>query len=220
MLTDALRGLLALVHDGFSRILNRLTDWDLGYRRLDPRRWYYHSELLDEDFTEALARLGPPPGSRLLDAGTGLGIAARELSRKGYRVAAADLSPRALELARAAAFDQAGTIAFVRADLSAPSPAVQGPFDAVHDRGCFHSLSPDRRKGYASTMASLLRSGGLLYLKTLSRAELLAPGPFRFSPEEIEALFAPDFSLVESRKSRLGRGWMRPWYLLCVLRRR
>jgi SAM-dependent methyltransferase len=70
------------------------------------------------------------PRGRVLEIGTGSGIVAITLAKKGHDVVATDLNPRALLAARenAAANGVGGRVAVVRADLLS---GIKGPFDTV-----------------------------------------------------------------------------------------
>ena len=48
---------------------------------------------------------------------------------------------------------------------------VQGAFDVVIDRGCFHTLPPDRRADYVRMVAARLAPGKHLLLKCFSLSE-------------------------------------------------
>jgi release factor glutamine methyltransferase len=78
------------------------------------------TELLVEAALEAL-----PEGGAALDLGTGSGAVAVSLAlgRPGARVTAVDLSPDALEVARANAAAHAATVELLLGDLFAPLPA-------------------------------------------------------------------------------------------------
>jgi len=70
------------------------------------------------------------PRGRVLEIGTGSGIVAITLAKKGHDVVATDLNPRALLATRqnAAANGVGGRVTVVRADLLS---GIKGPFDTV-----------------------------------------------------------------------------------------
>lgn len=76
----------------------------------------------------ALDLAPPTPGARACDVGTGTGIAALHLARRGARVVAVDVNPRAVRLARANAARNRLDLAVVRGDLL---DALRGPLDLV-----------------------------------------------------------------------------------------
>jgi SAM-dependent methyltransferase len=76
-------------------------------RRAQPCDWFYNNpwrrpEYIDsifgEDFRFALAQI--PPGSRILEVGSGPGHMALELARNGHRVTGVELSPECVRVAR------------------------------------------------------------------------------------------------------------------------
>jgi release factor glutamine methyltransferase len=98
----------------------------------------------------ALELLGDPAGKACADIGTGTGCLALALAKAGARVTAVDLSPEALDLARAnaEALGLAANITFALGDLCAPlagTPPLDlllsnPPYVAEADRG---TLAPE-----------------------------------------------------------------------------
>jgi methyl halide transferase len=85
-----------------------------------------------------LVEEGIAPG-RAVELGCGTGTNAVWLAAAGFDVTGLDLSSTAVARAQARA-EAAGTAArFLVADLLDPLP-VEGPFDFVFDRGCYHVL--------------------------------------------------------------------------------
>jgi len=98
---------------------------------------------------------------------------------------------------------------------------LEGKGDAllVQDRGCFHALPSERWDDYIRTVSGLLRKSGLLALKVFSFKVPAGPGPYRFTPEELEGLFSGDFELV-SLKEGVFHGPRKPYSFFCVFRKR
>ena len=112
---------------------------------MDQRPWYdgffgadylrIFGPVLPEERTAAevemvVARLGLPPGARLLDLCCGQGRHAVPLARLGYRVAGLDLSRPLLERAAALAADHGQRLSLVQADMRR-LPFADASFDAV-----------------------------------------------------------------------------------------
>jgi hypothetical protein len=92
-------------------------------------------------------------------------------------VTATDISPRAVEIARSLH----PNVTFAVDDILASK--LDGTFDYVFDRGCFHVLDPKGHPTFSETVARLTRRGGWLFLKCFSDEEPLRDfGPRRFSP--------------------------------------
>ena len=86
---------------------------------------------------------------------------------------------------------------FVQDDIL-DSKLSDNQFDYVFDRGCFHTLEPSGRAKYVCKVASLLKPGGILFLKTFSVNEPRNYGPYQFSAEMIKALFDGRFEMIKS----------------------
>lgn len=179
---------------------------------------WFHREL-DADFAAALERWKIAPGARVLDQGTGPGTQAVALAQRGYAVTATDLAPAALAYAERKAKEQGASVQWVRDDVLATQ--LEGPFDAVFDRGCFHVLPPESRASYAASMQRLLVPGGFLFLKTFSHLQPGEQGPHRFRPEDLRAVFAERFEVVDIVDTEFqGQLDPRPKALFATLRRR
>ncbi|WP_436737023.1 SAM-dependent methyltransferase [Streptomyces sp. BBFR102] len=112
------------------------------------------------------------PGARVLDLGCGPGRNALHLAARGYRVDAVDLSPAAVDWARERARAAGAEIRFHLGDAFAPDAAgLDGPYDLIHDSGCFHHLPPHRRVSYLALLDRLLAPGGHLVLNCFAAGE-------------------------------------------------
>jgi len=118
------------------------------------------------------------PG-RLLDLPCGEGRHALELARRGHRVTGIDLSPHAVERARAEASRTGSVAEFRVGDMRAP-PA--GPFDGACCLGnSIGYLSHEDLKEFLGAMHASLRPGARWVVDTGTAAESLLP---RFAGEE------------------------------------
>jgi len=190
--------------------------WDDAYRAGRPEDLPWFTGALDEDLAAQLARV-PRGSGRLLDLGTGLGTAAIAAADMGFFVVATDVSPRALELARARAGER--PIVFVRDDVLATG--VIGAFDVVLDRGLLHVLPAPRLGDYAAAVRRLVRPGGLLLLKVHSADEPADHGTRRLSRADVAALFGDAFTVEHAEDTVFpGPGGRAPKAILFVLARR
>ncbi len=107
-----------------------------------------------------LSALGPP-GSRLLELGCGPGADAARLDADGFRVVAADLSPRSL--GRAA--ERLGTGALLRVDHGCPLPFRDGAFDVVVASLTLHYFTRAVTRVAFEEVRRVLRPGGVLLFR-------------------------------------------------------
>ncbi|WP_416978445.1 class I SAM-dependent methyltransferase [Streptomyces sp. T028] len=104
------------------------------------------------------------PG-RALDLGCGPGRNALYLASRGFEVDAVDLSPTAVAWAGERAREAGAEVRFHCGDAFDPgAAALDGPYDLIHDSGCFHHLPPHRRISYLALLDRALAPGGHLAL--------------------------------------------------------
>jgi SAM-dependent methyltransferase len=152
---------------------------------------------LSDPSPELLLALGDrwlPRRGRALDVGCGLGSEAAHLHRVGWHVVGVDLSRFALA---GAAHDNPGPC-YVQANLL-ELPLGSSSFDACIDRGCFHYLAPEDRKGYSSELRRVLRPGG----KLLLRASLHAAGVRNDIDEEVIASALSDWRIEQMERATI-----------------
>lgn len=170
-----------------------IEDWEQYYveERVEEMPWFH--ERLDDDFETALCSLAVTRG-RALDLGTGPGTQATALAERGFTVTATDISATAVRDAAKRAKDKGLSIKFIQDDIR--NSRLEGPFDVVLDRGCFHTIPPEARPRYIDTTSALLKPGGHLLLKCFSHKETMEGGPHRFTPEDLKRYFAVNFEVL------------------------
>ncbi|WP_067564244.1 class I SAM-dependent methyltransferase [Nocardia acidivorans] len=143
----------------------------------------------------ALERTGAITG-RVLEPGCGAGEHTILLTRLGYDILGTDLSPSAIDRARAnavahgvphVAFEVADALTFAtRPDFAGPPPA----FDTIVDSALFHvfGTEPELRAAYVHNLHAVCKPGGVLHLLALSDTE---PG---FGPRISDTLIRESFS--------------------------
>ncbi|MEU4097672.1 class I SAM-dependent methyltransferase [Streptomyces sp. NPDC026673] len=158
----------------------------------------------DENLVEWLDRGLIAPGGRALDLGCGPGRNARYLASRGFSVDAVDLSPAAIAWAQDRARGSGAAVRFHRGDAFAlAGTALRGPYDLIHDSGCFHHLPPHRRISYLALLDDVLAPGGHLVLSCfaaggmgseLSDADFYREsrlhGGLAYTPEALRWIFA------------------------------
>jgi len=160
-------------------------EWDDAYRQDAPPPWDIGRP---QPTFVALASAGLFAGS-VLDAGCGTGehtLLAASLGATAYGV---DLSPTAIERARAKAAERGLDARFDAGDLLSISlPAAA--YDTVLDSGVFHSFSDPDRVRYVDVLATAARPGAALYLMCFSERQPGDWGPRRVTEAELRASFA------------------------------
>ena len=164
----------------------------------------------------------------VLDAGCGTGEHALMLARLGHRVVGVDISPLAVEKARAKAVARGVEVSFIVGDaleLDALVPAqAGGVFDTALDVGLFHVLQPDDRRWYARSLAAVVRPGGRALVTCWSASNPFGYGPQRITRSMLRRSFvAADGWRIEAiepeeLETRLPVGRVDAW--LATIRRR
>lgn len=193
-------------------------DWEELYRgqKVETMPWF-HTEL-DPDLDSALTNLNITEGSAL-DLGTGPGTQAIALAGLGFKVTGTDLSASAIEKAGTLAKEKGVRLVFIKDDVL--NSDINGEFDFVFDRGCFHVLPPDKRPQYARIVEGFVKPGGYLFLKCMSHLETeMEDGPYRFTPGDIQGLFSSRFRIL-SIEDTVFHGTLDPLpkALFCTLKR-
>ena len=139
-----------------------------------------------------------------LDAGCGTGEHTLLAASSGADALGVDVSPLAVERARAkaatrgipaAAGGQVGSARFEVADAL----SLQGlglDFDTIIDSGLFHVFDDESRVRYVASLASVLRPDGRLYLMCFSDRQPGAFGPRRVSQDELRAAFGDGWTII------------------------
>lgn len=158
---------------------------------------------------------------RAIDLGCGTGANVVWLAQQGFDVVGVDVSPSAVERARARAANV--PVQFLVADLLAlPDPGP--PFAFFFDRGCYHLF---RRSGqaerYVQTVAGLVTAGGRGLVLAGNARERQQPGPPVVTEEEFRADWGPWFDVLRLREFRFDQNLVdtsRPLGWAGFLRRR
>ncbi|HYQ65420.1 class I SAM-dependent methyltransferase [Actinophytocola sp.] len=192
--------------DGF---FTRDADWWDDFYADRDRPVPFFVDKPDESLASYLDRGLLRPG-RALDLGCGPGRNARYLAANGFAVDAVDLSPTAIAWGEELSPD----VRFLCGD--AFTLDLDGPYDLIHDSGCFHHLAPHRRVSYLDLLDRHLAKGGHLGFTGFAAgvgkglptgsstpdAELYRIGSLEgglaYTDEELRWIFA-DFTEVELR---------------------
>ncbi|MFF8913707.1 class I SAM-dependent methyltransferase [Streptomyces sp. NPDC015032] len=166
---------LRLLDSLFAREADRWTAdgapwWDAFYAdRTKPVPFF--AAKPDESLVSYLDRGLIAPG-RALDLGCGPGRNALHLASLGFEVDAVDLSPAAIAWAEDRARETGADVRFHRGDVFAlAGTELTGPYDLIHDSGCFHHLPPHRRISYLGLLDNTLAPGGHFALTCFAAGE-------------------------------------------------
>jgi len=204
--------------------------WDDAYAGSVPPAWDLGQP---QPAFVRLAEQGLLTGT-VLDAGCGTGEQTLLAASHGADALGVDVSPLALEIARgkaaargipaatggqvgpaaaggqvgpAAAGGQVGSARFEVADALNLGELGLG-FDTIIDSGLFHVFDDESRVRYVTSLASVLRPGGRLYLMCFSDRQPGMFGPRRVSQDELRAAFTDGWTIVaiEAEAFALNRG--------------
>lgn len=170
--------------------------WDSAYQSTPAARLPFHSDRLDKDLRDVLERIKRP--ASLWDVGTGLGTIAKEAARLGFSVTGTDISSHAIEQARERSEGRGN---YVVDDVR--DSKLEGHFDVVVDRGCFHTLDAAGINAYVETVSQRTNTGAVLILKIHREDE---PGDWRthrYQQTDLQKLFAPAFEMVRWSESTM-----------------
>jgi SAM-dependent methyltransferase len=166
--------------------------WDAQYAESTPPPWDIGRP--QQAFVR-LAGAGLLRG-RLLDSGCGTGENTLLAAASGADATGIDVSPLAIERARAKAAARGVAARFEVADaLSLGRLGLT--FDTVIDSGVFHVFDDDDRAGYVASLASVLQPGGACYLICFSDRQPGDWGPRRVRQEELRAAFRDGWDVTE-----------------------
>ena len=166
-------------------------DWDTVYVADGPPPWDIGRP--QPEFVR-LAEAGKLRGE-LLDAGCGTGEHALLAEEHGAGAVGVDVSPPAIARARAKAAERGLKARFEVGDaLNLGQLGLS--FDTIIDSGLFHVFDDDSRARYVTSLASVLRPGGRLYLMCFSDRQPGTMGPRRVSQDELRAAFADGWSIL------------------------
>jgi len=179
---------------------DRRAHWDALYTTKAPHEvsWY---QARPETSLGLISRARKGQKASIIDVGGGASRLVDLLLDAGHeRLTVLDLSPVALERARARLGSRASLVTWLAADVTTWTPA--GKFDIWHDRAVFHFLvGAEQRQSYVAAMSAALQQGGQAILGTFA-----SDGPercsglpvVRYEPEALAAELGPWLVPVES----------------------
>lgn len=172
-------------------------DWDELYRQGTPP---WDTGKPSAEFVRII-ETGFLRRATALELGCGTGANAIYLAKKGFDVTAIDVSPMALERARARAEQHDALLHFVLGDVFRFAQ-TSGQFDLVYDVGFYHCLRQTNLSGLLDLLWRVTRPGSY-YLTLCGAPEPDAQlGPPQVTEDELHDELGRLFEMVELRPFR------------------
>ena len=150
----------------------------------------------------ALIELGKFHG-QVLDVGCGEAAVDLYLAERGFTTVGLDLSPTAIELARAEAAKRGLTNAsFEVADISAFG-GYDGRFTTIVDSTLFHSIPVELREGYQQSIVRAAAPGASYFVLVFDRAGLPNGPANPVTEDELREVVAKYWTIDEIRPARI-----------------
>jgi 2-heptyl-1-hydroxyquinolin-4(1H)-one methyltransferase len=139
----------------------------------------------------------------VLDAGCGEAATAIALAESGYVTVGLDLSPTAIDLARAEAARRGiHNTSFEVADISDFS-GYDGRFGTIIDSTLFHSMPPELREGYQRSIVRAAAPGASYYVLVFDRTAM-PEGPVNaVTDDELREIVGKHWVIDEIRPARI-----------------
>lgn len=187
----------------------RRAHWDKAYQSKGEAgvSWFEDAPAVSLDLIRRHVTIAT---ASLIDVGGGASRLVDALLDEGMKsVTVLDLSPAALDAARARLGLRADAAHWVAADVTAWRP--DRTYDIWHDRAAFHFLTdPDDRAAYIERLTAAVAPGGYAVIATFAPdgPERCSGLPVvRYDPAALAEVFGPSFRLVEHVKHQHTTPW-------------
>jgi SAM-dependent methyltransferase len=139
----------------------------------------------------------------VLDVGCGEAAISMDLAERGYTTVGLDLSPTAIDLARAEAAKRGLTNAtFDVADIS-DFTGYDGRFDTIVDSTLFHSIPVQAREGYLQSIVRAAAPGASYFVLVFDRASMPDGPANAVTDDELRDVVSKYWTVDEIRPARL-----------------
>ena len=140
----------------------------------------------------------------VLDAGCGEAATALTLAERGFTAVGLDMSPTAIELARAEAATRGlDNVTFEVADISAFT-GYDGRFGTIIDSTLFHSMPVELREGYQQSIVRAAAPGATYFVLVFDAAAVPAGGPINaVTADELRDVVGKYWQIDEIRSARI-----------------
>ena len=137
----------------------------------------------------------------ILDSGCGTGDNSLFFASRGHKVTGIDFLDEPIQRAKRKADERALSVTFLVKDAMTLKDWSER-FDSVIDCGLFHTFTDEDRSNYVAGLATVLKSGGRLFLLCFSNEEPGTHGPRRNSQQELHDAFAEGWAIDSIKPSR------------------
>jgi 2-heptyl-1-hydroxyquinolin-4(1H)-one methyltransferase len=139
----------------------------------------------------------------VLDVGCGEAAVDLYLAERGYTTVGLDLSPTAIELAKAEAAERGLTNAsFEVADISAFT-GYDGRFETIVDSTLFHSIPVEAREGYQQSIVRAAAPGASYFVLVFDRAGLPNGPANPVTEDELREVVSKYWTIDEIQPARI-----------------
>ena len=167
------------------------TGWDDIYKTHKLEEIPWHSSQPDKNLVRLVKEKKIEKGLAL-DMCSGDGTNSIYLASKGFKVIGVDISPTAVEIAKARCSKRKVSCDyFVRNVLELK---FDNKFDFIFDRGCFHHIPEKDKPKYALLVNNLLKKKGKFYLLCFSDKN--PPFEKNMSKNDIRFFFSEYFHII------------------------
>ncbi len=175
--------------------------WESVYEQKDPQQVSWYRPHLEESL-KFIDDAHLDRDAAIIDIGGGTSTLVDDLLARGYvNVSVLDISPTAIEAAKARLGERASAVRWLAADIT-QAELADGAYAFWHDRAVFHFLrDPEDRRRYVAAAKRAVTPGGHVLIATFGPV-----GPFRcsgldvvrYDPDGLHAEFGAAFQKVGS----------------------
>ncbi|MEB3032554.1 class I SAM-dependent methyltransferase [[Mycobacterium] nativiensis] len=139
----------------------------------------------------------------ILDVGCGEAAISMYLAERGHTTVGIDLSPTAIDLARAEAAERGLTNAtFEVADISSFG-GHDGRFGTIVDSTLFHSIPVEAREGYQRSIVRAAAPGASYFVLVFDKAAIPQGPPFAVTADELREVVSKYWVVDDIKPARL-----------------
>jgi methyl halide transferase len=183
-----------------------MTEKKNGYSQEDWQRHYDEGDLgwdlgqVAPPFVRLLESKSILPGKTLIP-GCGRGHEVIYLVENGFEVTAVDYSSGAVDHLKSTVEERKLKCKVLHMDFFGISSDHNGVYDLLIEQTFFCAISPEQRSSYVSTVARVLKQGGMLAGLFYHTGEKEGGPPFNTTREDILKHFSDSFEIRELSKA-------------------